>query len=176
MIGTETLMARHYQEAAIAAAAGGFGKDWPNTLKADIEASCEPVHRSSADGAIAMNRIVVTHERRMVVSGEGGQEESQTTLGQEQQRREEEEAEAERKKQERLREGSVNDDGYVSETTTTTTTTMTATRDGSAGGAVGGARFVQRQGSTDQMVQREDEDDRDVDLERGERRRWSHRR
>ncbi|KAF9634788.1 hypothetical protein BFW01_g5683 [Lasiodiplodia theobromae] len=69
MVGTETLMARHYQEAAIAAAAG-FGKDWPNTLKADIEASCEPVQRSSADmGAIAMNRIVVTHERRMVRQG-----------------------------------------------------------------------------------------------------------
>ncbi|KAK0642392.1 hypothetical protein DIS24_g9077 [Lasiodiplodia hormozganensis] len=159
MVGTETLMARHYQEAAIAAAAG-FGKDWPNTLKADIEASCEPVQRSSADmGAIAMNRIVVTHERRMVVSGEGGEgnrSASSMTLGQEQQRRDEE----------RLREGSVNDDGYVSETTTTTT------RDGA--GVVGGARFVQRQGSTDQMVQREEEYE-DVDLERGERRR-SHRR
>lgn len=150
-------MARHYQEAAIAAAAG-FGKDWPNTLKADIEASCEPVHRNSADGAIAMNRIVVTHERRMVVSGEGGENRSASsmTLGQEQQCRDEE--------RERQREGSVNDDGYVSETTTTTT------RDA---GPVGGARFVQRQGSTDQMVQRED--DEDVDLERGERRR-SHRR
>lgn len=167
MVGTETLMARHYQEAAIAAAAG-FGKDWPNTLKADIEASCEPVQRSSADmGAIAMNRIVVTHERRMVVSGEGeNRSASSMTLGQEQQRREEEE----QRERERQREGSVNDDGYVSETTTTTVTT---TRDGCAGGAVGGGRFVQRQGSTDQMVQREE--DEDVDLERGERRR-SHRR
>ncbi|KKY16590.1 hypothetical protein UCDDS831_g06929 [Diplodia seriata] len=47
LVGTETIISRHYQEAAIAAA---VGKDWPNTMKADIEASCEPVRRGTEDG------------------------------------------------------------------------------------------------------------------------------
>ncbi|OJD33741.1 ring finger domain protein [Diplodia corticola] len=65
--GTETIISRHYQEAAVAAA---VGKDWPDTMKADIEASCVGVRRGSGEGAIAMNRIVVTHERKMVFSCE----------------------------------------------------------------------------------------------------------
>ncbi|KAL0255171.1 hypothetical protein SLS55_009701 [Diplodia seriata] len=70
LVGTETIISRHYQEAAIAAA---VGKDWPNSMKADIEASCEPVRRGSGDEgriSIAMNRIMVTHERKMVFSSE----------------------------------------------------------------------------------------------------------
>ncbi|KAK7702746.1 hypothetical protein SLS57_011184 [Botryosphaeria dothidea] len=77
-IGTETMLSRHYQEAA---AAGG---DWPTNIKADINASCAPVERHSGEH-IAMNRIMVTHERTMVIREErvesGDDDVSETTAG-----------------------------------------------------------------------------------------------
>ncbi|KAH7058657.1 hypothetical protein B0J12DRAFT_651025 [Macrophomina phaseolina] len=77
-IGTETMLTRHYQEAA---AAGG---DWPNSIKADINASCAPAERRSGE-AIAMNRIMVTHERTVVIreerDGSGDDDVSETTAG-----------------------------------------------------------------------------------------------
>ncbi|GME64461.1 hypothetical protein GTA08_BOTSDO13014 [Neofusicoccum parvum] len=78
-IGTETIISRHYA----AAAATEVGQDWPDAIKADINASCVPADRNSGE-EIAMNRIMVTHERTMVVAeerNESGDDLSETTAG-----------------------------------------------------------------------------------------------